>query len=147
MRCPECNKFASYDDSTDPEVDSLDVDQDGNITGSVRIVLTCAEDSTELKEATFDLDAHVSDTFAEAHKGEGHELSVDDDGFSLSSRQETESRRTKKDGTVVVKPIPFRYRRTYYGFDGDVTVTCECGATESVHVADEIPAGAMDELT
>jgi hypothetical protein len=90
MQCPECHKFPAFDDSTDPEISDLEVDDDGNISGSVRIVLTCAEDSTELKESTFDIQTAVSDDFAAAHKGEGHELSVEEGSFSLDSRQESQ---------------------------------------------------------
>jgi hypothetical protein len=93
MRCPECSKFVAYDDGTDPEVDSVEVDEDGNVSGNVRIVLTCAECSTELKEATFDIEGSISETFKLAHTGDedgNHELEVEDNGdFTLESRQES----------------------------------------------------------
>jgi len=58
-RCPDCNKFVSYDDGTEPEAEA-DVDETGHITGTVRIALTCAECGTELREASFDLDVDLS---------------------------------------------------------------------------------------
>lgn len=65
-RCPDCNKFVSYDDSTEPEVDA-DVDETGHVTGTVRVVLTCAECGAELREASFDLDVDLS-AEVEAHR-------------------------------------------------------------------------------
>jgi hypothetical protein len=90
MQCPECHKFPAFDDSNDPEVNGLEVDEDGHVSASVRIVLTCAEDSTELKEATFDVEADVPSEFAEAHHGNDHELSVEEGSFEQTSRVETE---------------------------------------------------------
>lgn len=55
MRCPDCNKFVSYDDSNEPEADDADIDAEGHVTGTVRVYLTCAECGTDLKEANFDL--------------------------------------------------------------------------------------------
>ena len=42
MRCPDCNKFVAFDTDVDPEV-SVSVENDGSITGNVRIVNNCAE--------------------------------------------------------------------------------------------------------
>lgn len=58
MRCPDCNKFVSYDESAEPEVNDLQISE-GNVTGQVRVLLTCAECGTELKEANFDIDVSV----------------------------------------------------------------------------------------
>ena len=59
MRCPDCNKFVSYDDSAEPEVNDLEVSPEGGISGSVRVFLPCGECGTELKEYTFDIDTEV----------------------------------------------------------------------------------------
>src|SRR5690348_2193982 len=95
MRCPECNKFAAYDDSTEPEVE-VEVDEDGNVTGSARIVLTHDECGTELKETTFDIDVEGSafkDTDGvpftdEEHKGDGHSLDIEGDNPELTIRRD-----------------------------------------------------------
>ena len=137
MRCPDCNKFVSYDDSTDPEVE-LEVDEEGSVTGTVRIVLTCADCSTELKDAEFEVDVDAQD-FAEEHKGDGHELSVEDNGISLVSRQESVNPKTKK-------PIPFRYRRSYYGAAGSIDVSCSCGGNQSFEWEEEVQASGMNEI-
>src|SRR5687767_14393235 len=55
MRCPDCNKFVSFDTEADPET-NIDVAEDGAITGDVRIANNCQECGTELKEGTFDVD-------------------------------------------------------------------------------------------
>lgn len=68
MRCPDCNKFVSYDESAEPEA-MLEVETDGTdeatVSGTVRVVLTCAECGTELKETSFDVDETVE--VPEAH--------------------------------------------------------------------------------
>lgn len=132
MRCPDCNKFTSYDDGAEPEVQSgPDVNEDAVVTASVRIVLPCADCGTELKEATFDLEEPPDDAdFAAAHRGEGHSLSVEETGCSMTSRSEGRGRGT----------------RTFYGADLDVTVTCECGAKVEFTLSDEERASSMDEL-
>jgi hypothetical protein len=57
MRCPSCNKFAAYDE---PEVEVIDSDVDGNtVRGNVRIVLKCAEDGEELKDAELEFEAQI----------------------------------------------------------------------------------------
>lgn len=58
MRCPDCNKFVSYDDSAEPEVNDLNFN-DGTVTGNVRVVLNCGDCGTELKEAAFDFETKV----------------------------------------------------------------------------------------
>ena len=83
MRCPDCSKFVSFEEQ-DPEVDGLEISEDGQITGSVRIVNGCAECSTELTESNFDID--VSIEVPKGHEGEGHELEIEDDGCERTSR-------------------------------------------------------------
>jgi len=55
MRCPDCNKFVSFEEN-EPEVESIDVDGDRNVTATVRIVNSCGECGQELKEATLDME-------------------------------------------------------------------------------------------
>ena len=55
MRCPDCNKFVSFDEA-DPEVNTLGIDEDGQVNAEVRIVNTCADCGTELKEITFEME-------------------------------------------------------------------------------------------
>ena len=50
MRCPDCNRFVSYDEP-EAEIDSYNFSEK-QLTAEVRIVLKCAECGEELKEAT-----------------------------------------------------------------------------------------------
>ncbi len=153
MKCPSCNKFAAYDTSAEPEVD-LEVDEGAEVTGTVHIVLTSECCGDELKEAHFDVDVEAKDHFPECFNPdgdeegelkEGHEFSVDASG-KITDRSETTSKRTRKDGTVVERPIPFRYQKRFFGFTGTVTVQCLCGAQADLEIEDEVQASAMDEL-
>lgn len=136
MRCPDCNKFVSFDES-DPEVNDLDVSADGTVTAVVRIVNTCAECGTELKEGTFEFEELVD---AEGHNGEGHELSVQESGADRTQR----SGYFKKGEFI---PASGRYAKNFYGVSVTYTVTCSCGAL-SVEDAfeDDMQASSMDEM-
>ena len=137
-RCPECNKFVPYDDSTEPEVDNLDVTADpGAITATVRIVLTCAECRTELRETTFDVEVDC-EAFASAHRGEGCELTVDTASIEATSRMQTVDARGHK--------VSARYAKTFYGFLAEFEVSCGCGSSASFRVDDEVQASFMEEL-
>jgi hypothetical protein len=37
-RCPDCNKFASVSTDQEPEIDNLEVDEEGVVTATARIV-------------------------------------------------------------------------------------------------------------
>lgn len=135
MRCPDCNKFAAYGDSTEPEVD-VDLNDDGNYTGQVRIVLTHDECGTELKEASFDFEGELPEVIVAEHKGDGHSLSLEAEGGELTSRGEGAG----------------RYMKTFYGYDIAVELTCDCqdrGADSlwTQSFTDDIQASHMDELT
>ena len=134
-RCPDCNKFVSYDESTEPEV-NVDIDSEGTITGDILIVLACAECGTELKETTFAIE--IESELREKHEGEGHELAVEVASAEMTSRQDV----TDKKG----KPIPIRYRKTYYGVLAVLHMTCSCGLSKEVSFEDEIQASALEEL-
>ncbi len=70
-RCPDCNKFVSLEE-VEPEVNTLEVDEEGIIEADVRIVNACADCGTELKEYTFDFDGESDDLQSafEIHKEE-----------------------------------------------------------------------------
>lgn len=131
MRCDQCNKFAAYDDSTEPEVD-VDLADDGTFSGQARIVLTHDECGTELKEATFDIEGEVPDEVIKEHKGDGHDLSLEVSSSELTSRGEGKG----------------RYMKTFYGFSASLELTCSCGTEGlwSTDAADDMQASHMDEL-
>lgn len=137
MRCDQCNKFVSFEED-DPEVEDLEVDEDGSVTGTVRIVNTCAECGQELKEATLDIDSRVD--VPDGHKGEGHELTVEEAGSERTSR----SGYYKKGEWVSAGG---RYAKTYYGASVDYTVTCSCGNfTAEGQWEDDVQASGMEEM-
>lgn len=131
MRCDQCNKFASYDDSTDPEVD-VDLSDDGTFSGQVRVVLTCADCSQELKEASFEFDGEIPEEVRDQHQGDGHSLSLDADDNELTSRYEGKG----------------RYAKTFYGYRAGLDLSCSCQVDGlwTAEFADDIQASHMDEL-
>jgi len=160
MICPSCNKFAAYDTSAEPELD-LSI-EDGEVTGTARIVLTSECCGDELKESTFDVEIDLTREFEEAIRAklgladdaqvdlDAWEFGISQESAELTERMEAEKTRTKKDGTVVRKPIPFRYQRRYFGVHVDVTVTASKDGLEAEvegSYEDEVQASGMDELT
>ena len=140
MRCASCNRFVSFDAETEPEVDSLEIDEAGIVTGSVRIVNNCAECGEELKEATFDLEISLEKECEEHVNDEG------EDKHSLSVEAGDTERTERSDG----RPgAPARYRKQFYGARVTVSVTCECddSFTATGEWADETQASGMEELT
>lgn len=130
MRCPDCNKFVSFDDP-EVEVDSVDI-ADGFVNASVTVNLNCADCGTQLKTGTIETDVVVD--IPEGHDGDGHDIEVEFDEAEGTSRSDG------KPGT------PSRYRRTFYGFSGTAKVTCSCGQMEiDVEVADDMQASSFDE--
>jgi hypothetical protein len=134
MRCPDCSKFVSYDGSEEPEVNTYDVDENGSVQVEVRIHKDCADCSTELKEYTFELTGDVPDEFIEAHSGDDHELEVSEVNAEGTERQDNPN-------------SPLRYRKTYYGVEAEVIISCSCGESCTLMLTEEVPAGVMDELT
>lgn len=144
MRCPDCNKFVSQE-LQDPEVNNIEINEDGNVTAEVRICAACADCGTELKEATLDLEKDFGDELKEHLGGSpSHELSIEEDGVSSID----DYKRTDRHG----KPIKnSRYMTHLYGATVSFKVTCSCQAegAEPIFcgdVEDTIEAGGMDEL-
>jgi len=134
MRCPDCNKFVAFEEM-DPEVD-LSVDEDANVSAEIRIVNSCAECGTELKEATFDLEQDKAEECGD-HIGEGHSLEIE---------EEDPERDQKSEGSK--NP---RYAKTFYGFRVAYVISCGCSEKEPFkcqgELSDYVQASGMDELT
>jgi hypothetical protein len=140
----------SFDTDVDPEL-NLSVDDEGVVTGSVRIANHCAECGQELTEGLLDLEVDLSDAIRE-HRDEhtpkdftgtdipGHTtLELTDDGGSRTDELVKTDRRGK--------PITnFRYMKHLYGVEVEVTVTCECGETFTDKWRDSVQASAMESL-
>jgi len=55
-RCPDCEKFVSLTPVEDPEWNTEpEIDEDGCVTGELRVVLECAECGEEMKEAVIEV--------------------------------------------------------------------------------------------
>jgi len=151
MRCPDCNKFVGFDEA-DPEIESLEVNEDGAVSISVRIVNCCADCGTELKEATFEMEADHSTEFAEHLKAEGieetaepephaeHELSIEEAGYERTNRSGF-----FKKGQFV--PAGGRYAKTFYGAEVSYEICCSCGKFKAEgSLNDDVQASGMDEM-
>lgn len=136
MRCPDCAKFVSME-TNDPEVETIDIDEAGNVTATVRVVRVCADCGTELKETTLEMETDVS---IEGHDSEA----TNDDG---SDKHELLVEETNVEATErsVGKG---RYARSYFGACVSFKVTCKCGGLdETGDLSDDCQASYFDELT
>lgn len=151
MRCPDCNKFVSYDEPQ-CELNSVEVDG-GNVNASVTVSLNCQECGNTLKDAEIDTDVefhHECKPEAERDKDckpdpdykefgdEQFELDGDGDPEG-TSRTETKDRHGK--------PIKLsRYMKTFYGFTMEQDVKCrKCGEVFSVTLEGEEQASGFNE--
>jgi hypothetical protein len=134
MRCPTCNKFASFDTDTEPEISDEKFDDDTCVVSfNVRIVNTCAECSEELKEATFDVELDGPKPFPHEDSCKNQET------YSVEVESSREDR--------VVRGKSPRYNKTFYGYSATATVECDgCSASFSISHQDDIQASAMEEL-
>lgn len=153
MRCPDCNKFVSYDE---PEVEEQNCDVSGEeVTAEVRMALPCAECGTELKEHNFELQAYIEhDCTRELYDAylEGLDPSEvigwdDAPEYELSDSDNWEATERLQDKTPNGKPIKSaRYMKKFYGVEGTVTVKClKCGEEFSVELKEEEQASGFDE--
>lgn len=155
MRCPDCNKFVAYEEE-EPEIDDENPEfgpTDTGVSFNVVIKNTCADCGTELKEASFDPEVQFESDILEAHRGEGHELSVEVADASREQDSEPKPKLVKdrKTGEMKMKYPNPRFTKTLYGFQATVFLYCRCkgeggDAVESITVDDFISASSMDEL-
>ena len=148
MRCPDCQTFVSYDLDYDPEDEGLEVEVeviedsgelDVTVSGSVRRVLPCAECGTELKEASFDVQLETLVTPKRVVSvDEAIDAVAEWDELRTSERQDNPDR-------------PPRYRRTYYGVEGEIFVRVEDQKNQliaelNLEFKDDASAGSYDEI-
>jgi hypothetical protein len=57
-RCPGCNKFPAYQ-AEDPEVETLEVDDEGNVTGTVHLTVVSECCNETMREASLDIATQV----------------------------------------------------------------------------------------
>lgn len=153
MRCPDCNKFVSYDE---PEVECDGVDINGDsVSVSVRVALNCAECGTTLKEATIEgecmiehickpVEERIGETFLPqselTFKEDEEQFEIEDEGIGEGTdRLETKDRNGK-----LIKN--YRYMKKYYGFSISPEIRCrKCGEFFSVTIEGEEQASCFDE--
>lgn len=152
MRCPDCRKFVSFDE---PTVELLweEINDDGTINGEIRIVLTCAECATELKEASLEFDEQID------HECAPDTLKAYQDGLPPADRWEEGNDQYEleiddpepidryQDTNAKGKPISPRYQKHYYGADISGRAICQkCGETIEFSVQVEEQASGFDEM-
>lgn len=138
-RCQDCNKFTGQE-AGDPEVNSIEIDEDGHITADVRIVVNCADCGTEMKSADLSLEGDMNPEILAKHQGEDHELEAEEESSEAIDEYQT----TDAKG----KPIKnMRYQKHLYGARLEVSVTCSCSkeVIDTVTLEDSVPSSQMDE--
>lgn len=134
MRCPDCNKFVSYDEpEVEATVDDVVSTVDGEVTVSVSvdIALNCAECGTELKRASLSGDCEVKfpDDLKPCSDEDGHMWECDEVDAEGSSRSEGKG-----------------WAKTFYGASLTGEVKCpHCDQTGEVTGTVEEQASAFDE--
>lgn len=144
MRCPDCNKFASFDTEVDPEGD-VEISAEGMLTGEVRRVLTCADCSTELKEAYLSFDQNLNDclTFPVGMTQSQEECEHEWDWQASEPQLSPTDRYDDKGGRVK----QMRYMKHMYGVEVAGDVKCKrCDVVAQYSCAQEEAAGAFEEL-
>jgi hypothetical protein len=169
-RCSNCETFVPYGDPV-IEVENEDVDDEGNVEIEIRLALTCANCTEEIKETTLEMTGQVDihEHYANCpaiDPDNGEEVAYDDDStryleltkdrtWSVDSvdTEATDDRRPKfatrtmKDGTVKTKPTPYRFQRQYYGVVASVDVCCSvCDERIQIELSDDQQASAFDDM-
>lgn len=157
MRCPDCNKFVSYDVDVEPEEEQQDV-TGTTFTATYRRTLTCQDCGTELKEGSIDLEYNFEADIQEATdasepKNSGtakpeHEHEWEIEECYVEATTDTKTTCVVK-GKVKKITNP-RYMTQLYGVSCDVTLKCGhdgCESTVNFTVSDTLEASGMDEMT
>lgn len=144
MRCPDCNKFVSYDE---PQADVQSVEIDGDsVRANVSVQLNCQECGSTLK------DAEIEDERSIDHKCA--ELATSDSDFKEGDEQYEIENDGDAEGTSRIqstdrhgKPIKSaRYMKSFYGFTLETEVKClKCGETFSVLLEGDEQASSFNE--
>lgn len=143
MRCPDCNKFVSQE-LQEPEVQNIDIDESGNVTAEVRIVLACAGCGTELKDANLSMEQDFSKELEKHINVDGcreHSLSIEEDGCEGVE----DVNKIDRKGKPIKNP---RYMATLYGARVDFSIHCECEDAKvfSGFMEEKVRSSEMDEL-
>lgn len=129
MRCESCAKFVSLE-MAEPEVESLDIEDDGSVHATVRIVRNCVECGDELKESTLEMEDDIGDV-AQDHEGDDCELMIEEGALEA------------------IEEGGGRYAKSYFGATLGFIVTCSCKGEEPIYsgeLSDKVAASEMEEM-
>jgi len=144
MRCPDCNKFVSFDE---PQCELQSVDVSGEeVTAQVSIRLNCAECGNTLKDAEVEALATIVHTCeADGKPDEGWKEG--DEQFEVENDGEPEGCDRYQDKDRHGKPIKSsRYMKHFYGFTLETGLhCCKCGENFGINLEGEEQAGSFNE--
>lgn len=129
--------FSSLDEPEIETQEDVTIEDDGHISGSIRLYRCCSDCGSDVKETVFDIYEDID--VPEEHKG--HQLMIDVDDPEATSRSVNKDKHGK--------PIKnSRYIKTMYGFEITYTVSCkDCNVEiETSTIMDEVQASGFDEL-
>ena len=150
MRCPDCNKFVSYDE---PQCEVVSVELDGDsVRASVTVQLNCQECSQILKDAEIEAETtieHICKPEAEREKDQkpDPDYKDGDDQFEVESDGDAEGSSRLEDKDRNGKQIKYsRYMKTFYGFTLYTEIRCrKCGEVFTVSLKGEEQASGFNE--
>lgn len=130
MRCPDCNKFVSYDE---PEIETGQIEEqsEGRVTCPFTVTLCCGECGTDLKQAS-DVEAEGQLDMDVTHTIENCPYEFTESSVEADTKVEGHGRGAK----------------TFYGCRIVVEVECECGAADGteIELLGHVHASEMDEV-
>jgi hypothetical protein len=150
MRCPDCNKFVSYDEPQ-CEVQNVECDND-SVRASVTIQLNCQDCGGTLKDAEIEAETEIEhECKPKAEREKDWKSAPDykdgDEQYQLESDGDPEGTNRMETKDRHGKPIKSaRYMKSFYGFTLESEVLCrKCGETFSVTTEGEEQASAFNE--
>lgn len=150
MRCPDCNKFVSYDDPPEVEVNNEGIAGDaGSFTLNAEVVirLNCADCGTELKESSQEFSETFEHECEDAEDGTARDPDLDVTTIEGEGTSRTETTYFDKRTKTRKRAKSSRYWTTYYGATVNATVRC-AACDEEIGVSGEVEeaASAFEEV-
>ncbi len=133
-RCPDCNKFVSLNCEEEPEIEEIELtenDDSISFTTSARIVNTCEDCGTEMKEANLDFEGEFDFDFKSYKELTNYSF----DKFAVDVDN---SDRTDNGGG--------RYAKRMFGLTIDVALSYDGEPVDEQSITQEIAASYMDDL-
>ena len=150
MRCPDCNKFVSYDEPQ-TEVQSVEIDGD-SVRANVSVQLNCQECGNTLKDAEIEAEEVINhECKPDGEREEGATPDADfkegDEQYEIENDGDAEGTNRTETKDRHGKPIKSsRYMKSFYGFTLKTELKClKCGETFSVSLEGEEQASAFNE--